>query len=396
LVSIAEAQQNISKTQEQLAQQKQQVSQYQQDIPQTTQEQLRGRQGFASRITAPLKALLQRRGYTQQRQKAQTAQEQIAQAEQQVKQQEEQLQKYLRTEQGIKQYAQENKISGTPIYGKPFKGASVELLGYTYSTPYGSYTDYGPRDRLLGQQAKVEAYESAETRVVAEALGLTSPKELEQAGVDVRQFLSEQPQTIKTDIGNVQAGQTIQLDKGTGEISFSGLEQQRSTIFDNIGKNVSSIPFSNLQSTDKTIFNMGGTPEEFISSRTPKRSFNFDQFIKPSSYRSPFQDRQSTMGSYLKSITKDKLPTSRTYIPELDSYVSRDIYGGSTALLTSPTIREARKIERLQSNLLTADIGKLQKRYETATGAYEKAQKIEKELETLSKSNIDESGACRN
>lgn len=166
MATVSEVRTGIQQRKAQLAQARQQVSEAREAIPVTTAKELRQEGGLVGRQNQRQREV--------QRGKIDIASKEIEVAKQQLEQQEAKVEEYLRTPSGRLQYAKEQKLVGKPIYGKPFKGASVELLGYEYSTPYGNVTDYGPRDRLIGQQIK---YESQVNKEIADA-GYTSRQDV--------------------------------------------------------------------------------------------------------------------------------------------------------------------------------------------------------------------------
>lgn len=178
-MTLQETQQAINQRQEQLANQRQQVNKYESTIPQVTQRQLRGQIGMSQQIN-PLKAMQQRKVYSQAREKVGKAKEQITGYEEEVKQADKALKEYLTTDSGKMQYVQESGIKPSKtIYGKLGRGYASEPFAYVYDTPYGQVTDTSPEQKARYRDAKYEAKTSGfksvkdmqESLEIAKAMG---------------------------------------------------------------------------------------------------------------------------------------------------------------------------------------------------------------------------------
>lgn len=212
MASVREAIQAVAARKQDITGAKENISKAKASIPITTTAQLRGQRapsGLAGR-----KIQRQLRGA---RGKVSTAEKEVAGFEKEVLEYEGKVEDYLKTDAGKIQYAQEYNLPREEIRGRVSKGGSIELLGYEYSTPYGTVIDYSPRDRLIAMQEKLDLIERAEERYVSGVLGLTSPHKIKEAGIDVRKFLRGEQIEIQTDVGAISAGTTFQIEKGPNQ-----------------------------------------------------------------------------------------------------------------------------------------------------------------------------------
>lgn len=218
MVTVATARQSVSQARQSISQAKQQIQQEKQKIPRTTQEQLRQQTGLEGRKF--------RQDLIKARRKIVSAEENIQSYETQVNQYETNVNKYVRTEEGRLQYAKEQNLTPTPVYGRVVKGGTIEVIGQKYQTPYGEVTDFSQKRRLEFQQRKLGAIESAEAAAVGSSLGITSPKKLKQAGINVQEFLKGKAITVKETVGSVKKGDVIQVTPDKSQIEITSVSPQ--------------------------------------------------------------------------------------------------------------------------------------------------------------------------
>lgn len=155
MVSIKETLQQLVTGKQEAQKAEQNISAYQKSLPQLeTQQVLRQRA-----TQAPLQAQVQRGVVQIAKGKAQQAQQEVEQYKQDVAQYEKDFQTYLQSDSGKIQYAKEEGIKGTPVYGKLGRGYVTQVMAYKYNTPYGPVTDWTPKYEAQQRELKYEAKE---------------------------------------------------------------------------------------------------------------------------------------------------------------------------------------------------------------------------------------------
>lgn len=148
MVTVRQAQQQISEQRQAFAQAQQQAGAIQTRIPVTRTQLQRATPISQVRLkeTQRLRALEKARIVKGIGQQEREFEEAVAPIETQIQQ--------IKTNPWY--YVQQTGMKGTPVYGKVAKGYAPEVMGYKYETPYGTVTDWSPRGKAYGREYRYE------------------------------------------------------------------------------------------------------------------------------------------------------------------------------------------------------------------------------------------------
>ena len=369
MATLQETQVQIQNRKEEIARAKEQVELQKQSIPQTTQQQLRGGRGYPQGLAG---REFQRK-LASAREQVVTTEGQLSEYETGVKEYEKQMGEYLGTDAGKLQYAQEQGIQGTPIYDRIVKGGSIEIVGYTYDTPYGQVSDMSIGQALAKDQAKSEA----------KALGFNNLGEMEEAAAFTKLFGGKGGGTFVTTSGasmplfneqgqvayTLPAGSEIGINFQSEKISIPGVELPSSSgrggmnekvVFQTLDIKKVDVPISNAlvsTSSNKDIYSLFG-----IKRDGSNKYFGISSGVSSGdsgSVQSTYSSN-NIISNFVAGIKKAK----ETYDPNLNAFTSVSSTGlKGTVESRPPTMQEARSLLPVSNpeRYVNADTGVVRK-----------------------------------
>ncbi len=244
----------------------------------------------------------------------------IGEAESEVGQAESNLQSYLRTPEGIVQYAKESNIQPIrAIYGEVVEGGANEIIGYEYETPYGTAIDYSPRERLQQSTAKAEAYQFERDSIVGNIVGQSNIKGLDKAGINVNKLFFD-------------ANNKPQVEIRTVDYNTLELPSKNSLVVKDIPKDLKALDSSKSNGLGNIT---SGSDGNFILNDS-KQSTN----VTGGNFISRYFNRVKTQ------VKEGK---TEYYNPQAKAFVSASPTGiTGTAYLRPPTLEEKEAIESAQ------------------------------------------------